>query len=105
MQAMDIFLFPSIYEGLGIVLVEAQFTGLKCVVSNAIQDEAIITNNVKILELDKKRWKDYILSLIENKDLINNRKIDLQDEKIKKYDINNVVKTLSKYYLGEENGK
>ncbi|MBQ8164262.1 MAG: glycosyltransferase family 1 protein [Clostridia bacterium] len=40
MGAMDIFVFPSIYEGLGIVLLEAQAAGLNCVVSENIQPEA-----------------------------------------------------------------
>jgi glycosyltransferase involved in cell wall biosynthesis len=42
LQAMDLFLFPSYYEGLGIALIEAQASGLPCVVSDAIQDEADI---------------------------------------------------------------
>lgn len=40
MSAMDVFVFPSIYEGLGIVLLEAQAAGLNCVVSENIQPEA-----------------------------------------------------------------
>jgi len=40
MGAMDVFVFPSIYEGLGIVLLEAQASGLNCVVSENIQPEA-----------------------------------------------------------------
>lgn len=40
MSAMDVFVFPSIYEGLGIVLLEAQASGLHCVVSENIQPEA-----------------------------------------------------------------
>lgn len=40
MKAMDVFVFPSKYEGLGIVLVEAQVSGLKCVVSEAVPHEA-----------------------------------------------------------------
>lgn len=40
LRAMDIFILPSIFEGLGIVLLEAQAAGLPCVVSEAIQPEA-----------------------------------------------------------------
>ncbi len=40
MSAMDAFVLPSIYEGLGIVLLEAQVSGLHCVVSENIQPEA-----------------------------------------------------------------
>lgn len=40
MSAMDIFLFPSLYEGLGIVLIEAQCSGLKCIISDTIPSEA-----------------------------------------------------------------
>jgi len=40
MGAMDVFVFPSVYEGLGIVLLEAQAAGLNCVVSENIQPEA-----------------------------------------------------------------
>lgn len=51
LMAMDIFVFPSLYEGLGIALVEAEATGLMCVVSEAIQPEAIFSENVKKLAL------------------------------------------------------
>ncbi|WNF35312.1 glycosyltransferase family 1 protein [Bacillaceae bacterium IKA-2] len=40
LQSMDIFVFPSLYEGLGLVLLEAQACGLPCIVSEAIQPEA-----------------------------------------------------------------
>ncbi len=40
--AMDVFLFPSFYEGLSLVLVEAQAAGLRCVVSDVIPTEADI---------------------------------------------------------------
>lgn len=40
LNSIDVFVFPSIYEGLGLVLLEAQAAGLPCVVSEAIQSEA-----------------------------------------------------------------
>lgn len=40
LNSMDVFVFPSIFEGLGLVLLEAQAAGLPCVVSEAIQPEA-----------------------------------------------------------------
>ena len=37
---MDIFILPSFYEGLGLVLIEAQAAGLPCIFSDAVPDEA-----------------------------------------------------------------
>lgn len=61
MQVMDIFAFPSRFEGFGIVLIEAQAAGLKCLTSKEIPAKARITDNIEFLELDKKVWVDSIL--------------------------------------------
>ena len=52
MQAMDILLLPSLYEGLPMVLIEAQVNGLKCLVSDKVSSEAKITPSITYLPLD-----------------------------------------------------
>lgn len=52
-QGMDMFLFPSLFEGLGIVLVEAQACDLPCLVSDAIQREAYASDNMTALPLSE----------------------------------------------------
>lgn len=66
LQGMDVFVFPSIYEGLGIALIEAQASGLPCVVSESIQEEADIGAGLihKVNLSDSyTRWRDTILEI------------------------------------------
>lgn len=61
LQAMDVFIFPSVFEGLGIALVEAQAAGLPCLVSENIQDEANIgCGLIKTLKISDgaKKWAE-----------------------------------------------
>lgn len=62
MQAMDVFLFPSRFEGLGIVLIEAQASGLPCVTSTAVPYEAAVTKSTIFLSLDDtiQKWVDTV---------------------------------------------
>lgn len=55
----DIFLFPSHYEGLGLVAVEAQLTGLHVIASTNVPVEADC-GNLSFLKLDKDLWLKYI---------------------------------------------
>lgn len=52
-QMMDMFLLPSNFEGLPIVGVEAQGTGLKCIFSNKITDEVKLTKEARFLPINK----------------------------------------------------
>ena len=53
MWGSDVLVFPSLHEGLGIVNIEAQASGLKCIVSDAVPKEAKITDNMIFLPLNK----------------------------------------------------
>ena len=70
MQAMDIFVFPSLFEGLGRVVIEAQAAGLKTIVSDKIPDEVLITDLVKKIPLDKSiyYWSDEIIKSMDSYD-------------------------------------
>lgn len=64
MQAFDVFLFPSLYEGLGIALIEAQASGLICIISDTIPQEAVVTDLIVRCKLgeSEKQWADKLLT-------------------------------------------
>lgn len=63
MQAMDVFILPSFWEGLALVSVEAQAAGLPCYFSDTITKECAITDLVQFLPLnDPETWSDRILA-------------------------------------------
>lgn len=62
MSAMDVYVFPSLYEGMPLALVEAQTNGLPCVISDRIPDDIYLTDLVKPLPLEdsNEQWIIYI---------------------------------------------
>ncbi len=68
MHCADIFLFPSIFEGLGIVAIEAQAAGLPCLISDTIPSETQC-GAAMYLPIDKgtKIWTDKINDILDNK--------------------------------------
>lgn len=97
-QAMDCFVFPSKWEGLGMVLVEAQASGLPCCVSDVVPLEAKCTDIIyyKSLSDNAKEWAKFIIN-IKNKN--NNRNISFGD-KIRNcgFDIKYEAEKLNKLY-------
>lgn len=52
-SAMDIFAFPSVYEGLPGAVVEAQTSGLKCLISNTVTTDVFVTDRIMPLPIDR----------------------------------------------------
>lgn len=64
LSAMDIFVFPSLYEGMPNVVIEAQATGLPAVISDTITKEVKLTDLIKFCSLndDVQKWTNTILN-------------------------------------------
>lgn len=64
LSAMDVFVFPSFFEGMPNTVIEAQACGLPCVISDSITQEAQLTGLVSYLSLkeDAAKWADVALS-------------------------------------------
>ena len=65
LQAMDIFCLPSRFEGMPISIVEAQASGLLCLVSDVVTEESKVTENVYFCRLKIDEWIRAILQMIE----------------------------------------
>lgn len=63
LQAMDVFVMPSLFEGLPFVLVEAQAAGVPCVVADTVSTEVALTDIVEFesLNSNSQDWVDKIL--------------------------------------------
>lgn len=96
LQAMDIFVFPSVYEGFPVTLVEAQAAGLPCVVSDVITREVDLTGNVKFCSLNDNvdEWYKNIEQAVNNNRISQYKKICENN-----YDIKANAKWLQEYYM------
>ena len=96
LQAMDLFLFPSLYEGLPLTLVEAQSAGLKIVASDTITKEVDLTGLITFIDLEKtpEVWAESVLKSIKY------HRTNMYKSIVKgKYDIHSNAEKLQQFYL------
>lgn len=96
LNAFDLFLFPSLYEGLGIVAIEAQANGLVCILSDVIPREVEVTEHVEFVSLKESAafWAERALAY-QNNCIRSN-----MEEKIHEagYDIREIACKIEKFY-------
>ena len=94
LHIMDVMVFPSFYEGLSVVLVEAQASGLRCVVSDSINPANYLTEKTIPVSLreDAEKWAEIALD-----DKVKNPKYG----NIEDYDMNNEIRRLERLYQGQ----
>lgn len=102
MQAMDVFLFPSLFEGFGIAALEAQAAGLPAVVSKRIPPECMITDCISSLELDfsAEIWANRLIEAAKNE-----RKNRFSEIKKAGFDIVENAKFLQDFYIRAASGE
>ncbi|MDE7048546.1 glycosyltransferase family 1 protein [Parablautia intestinalis] len=97
-QAMDYFVYPSRYEGLPGTMVEAQASGLKCVMSDTICREVAVTELVHTMDIraDAALWADYIRETADYQ-----RKSHVEEMQKAGFDVNGQAERMMAFY---ENG-
>ena len=96
-QAMDLFLFPSLYEGLGMVVIEAQCSNLPCIVSNEVPEIVKNNDNVFFINLEENKyfWKKEIYKIIYS----DKKRRMVEEKKFSIYDIKKEASKLVDVYI------
>lgn len=97
MMAFDLMVFPSLYEGFPITLIEAQATGLNCIVSDTI-DKSVDMNLGLIEFLNLSNIEEWVKKIVYSYN--SDRKINaISSEKIKEFDIVRIKDEIQNIYL------
>ena len=100
LQAMDLFLMPSTFEGQPFVLIEAQCAGLPCLISDVINQDICLTNNIKRYSLKRsaKEWANEAAAILAPYQRKSEQKVIEQ----KGYSIAETIAYLEKVYDGKD---
>lgn len=103
-SAMDLFLLPSIFEGLGIVFLEAQCSGLPCFGSDCVPVDTEITELMHRIPLRKTpdEWADFMLNTLKSSTKRISRENDLRNAGFDLSSVEDHLRTLYNFLLTEE---
>ena len=96
LQAMDMFIFPSRFEGLGIVAIEAQAAGLPTICADTIVEEVDITPKfIRVHGWNPNDWANQMVKIVPDCDKRSDCRAEVIDAG---YDIRTTVKQLEQFY-------
>lgn len=97
-QALDVFVMPSLFEGVPVVGIEAQFTDLPCVFSNKVPTEVRFTDASQFVPLEKsaKDWAKVIADVLNTK---KERMTQSEEQLQSAYNIEKAKIMLTEYYM------
>lgn len=100
LNAIDLIVMPSLFEGLPLSLVEQQTNGLQCVVSDTVSSEADLTGNICFLSLNTSAdgWSTKVNELIDLKNRRRRSEKAIKQIENKGYSIQNEANKLKEYY-------
>ena len=95
-QAMDLFILPSLFEGLPIAGIEAQASGLRCLFSDTIDDKSALSNLVQFIPLnDTSQWAKRICDIAK----LNYPRKNMQEVIVNSgYDMKTEIKKIESMY-------
>lgn len=96
--AMDVFLFPSLWEGFPVALLEAQASGLQCFVSDTIPANVFLTNLINVHSLNA-QFETWCNDILQHKYSKRSSISNAEAEKINMYDIRSTAAQMSAFYL------
>ena len=98
-KSFDLFVLPSLFEGVPLTLIEAQLSGLVCLASDKVAEESNLDQgNLCFLPLDVELWAERIQTLIKDSRL--SKSSITVNEKINEYDVRIQCKKLLSVYEG-----
>lgn len=102
LMASDVFIFPSLWEGLGIAAIEAQATGLPCLLSSSLPALSKVSDGASFLSLEEgpQRWAAAAIDLLETE--CDDRSAQVEAVRNAGFDIVDTAEKLSSFYRTHE---